>query len=113
MSQSVKIPSNMKPNWICEINGKTYSYTAGSTQSVPDEVASLITQINAMKPKKAMPHDIWDNMPIASPTKAGALKQGVAVADATNATDVITQVNALIASLVASGAIAEYITPVE
>ena len=35
------IPSNMNP-WICEINGKKYTYPAGTVQDVPTEVAEVI-----------------------------------------------------------------------
>lgn len=42
----------------------------------------------------------------ATETDAGVVLQGVAVANATDTTDVITQLNALLASLRTSGAIA-------
>lgn len=50
MSKQVTIPSNMNP-WWCNINGVVYSYTAGSTQTVPDEVAAVIENYNNMLPK--------------------------------------------------------------
>lgn len=50
MSKVVVIPNDMKPNWRCEINNTIYEYEAGSTQSVPDEVADVISNINASKP---------------------------------------------------------------
>lgn len=50
MSKQVTIPSNMNP-WWCNINGAVYSYTAGSTQTVPDEVAAVIENYNNMLPK--------------------------------------------------------------
>lgn len=59
--REVIIPSNMNP-WMCNINGVVYSYTAGSTQTVPDEVASLIDAINAEKPVATHPGnagDVW------------------------------------------------------
>ena len=43
MSVTIKIPEGSNP-FICEINGVKYYYTAGSTATVPDEVAALITQ---------------------------------------------------------------------
>lgn len=43
---TVKIPDNAHP-WRCSINGTEYCYEAGSTQSVPDEVAQLIHDIEA------------------------------------------------------------------
>ena len=43
MSKTVKIPDNMKP-WRAELNGVKYEYEAGSTQTVPDEVAELIAR---------------------------------------------------------------------
>ena len=50
MSKSVLIPDTERKYWECELNGVRYRYVAGSTQTVPDEVAALIDQINAMKP---------------------------------------------------------------
>lgn len=50
MSKQVTIPSNMNP-WWCNINGVVYSYTAGSTRTVPDEVAAVIENYNNMLPK--------------------------------------------------------------
>ena len=55
MSKHVTIPSNMNP-WWCNINGVVYSYTAGSTQTVPDEVAAVIENYNNMLPKLEEPH---------------------------------------------------------
>ena len=42
MSKVVTIPECMRPNFVCEINGRQYSYPAGTTQEVPDEVAEVI-----------------------------------------------------------------------
>lgn len=42
MSKRVKIPECMKPNFICYINGRKYSYPAGIETEVPDEVATVI-----------------------------------------------------------------------
>ena len=49
---TVKIPDNSHP-WRCNINGVEYCYAAGSTQSVPDEVAQLIHDIEAAAKKPA------------------------------------------------------------
>ena len=47
MSMTVKIPTNRDP-WDCVINTKYYGpWPAGSIQTVPDEVAALIRDINA------------------------------------------------------------------
>lgn len=51
MSKSVKIPAGPDP-WVCRINEKTYSYPAGTTQTVPDEVAAVIAANQAMEPKE-------------------------------------------------------------
>lgn len=51
MSKSVKIPAWPDP-WVCHINEKTYSYPAGTTQTVPDGVAALIAANRAMEPKE-------------------------------------------------------------
>lgn len=50
--QTVKIPDYVSPTWSCVINGKTYSYPSGTTQSVPDEVAALIANIESGQPQK-------------------------------------------------------------
>ena len=55
----------------------------------------------------------WGTVPIASTDRYGGVKCGSAVADATDETDVVTQLNALIASLVAAGVISEYQTSSE
>ena len=55
----------------------------------------------------------WGTVPIASTDTYGGVKCGSAVADATDETDVVTQLNALIASLVAAGVISEYQTSSE
>ena len=44
MAKTVTIPAGDNP-FICKINDKYYSYPAGTTVEVPDEVAALITQI--------------------------------------------------------------------
>lgn len=131
MSRTVKIPSNTKPFWVCEINGKVYSYIAGSTQAVPDEVADLIDNINAMKPKEAAEPGVagqvwtrlekgaaWADLPAATEETAGAVKKGVGVNYAEEGADagetlasVLAQLNALIDSLVDAGIISEYVEP--
>ena len=55
MSKSVTIPTFMQPDWVCTINNTTYRYKAGTTQTVPDEVAELIKAINAQKPVENPP----------------------------------------------------------
>lgn len=55
MSKSVKIPTYMQPDWVCTINNTTYRYKAGTTQTVPDEVAELIENINAQEPVENPP----------------------------------------------------------
>lgn len=52
MSKEVKIPTSMQPDFVCTINNTTYRYKAGTTQTVPDEVAELIENINAQEPKE-------------------------------------------------------------
>lgn len=42
MSEIVKIPDCVKPNFICTINNMEYSYPAGAEMEVPDEVACVI-----------------------------------------------------------------------
>lgn len=59
---TVKIPDNARP-WRCNINGVEYCYEAGSTQSVPEEVAQLIHDIEAAAKKPApvdppTPHEL-------------------------------------------------------
>ena len=57
MSKSVKIPNTANP-WRCMINGVEYAYAPGTTQSVPDEVAALIAQIEEYPP---------DPLPVGKP----------------------------------------------
>lgn len=42
MSEIVKIPDCMRPDFVCIINGKEYSYPAGAEMEVPDAVACVI-----------------------------------------------------------------------
>lgn len=58
MSRTVKIPTYMKPDFICTINNVTYRYKAGTTQEVPDEVAELIDNINASIPRENPPESL-------------------------------------------------------
>lgn len=52
MAQTVIIPDNYKPTWKCEIGNKVYEYPSGTSQSVPDEVAAVIKNIDDMDPKE-------------------------------------------------------------
>lgn len=54
MTVSKLIPNSPDP-FVCNINGVIYSYKAGTTQSVPDEVAALIDNINANAPTEDDP----------------------------------------------------------
>ena len=47
--REVTIPNDYNP-FRLEVNGRIYSYKAGTTQSVPDEVAELIDMYNQSKP---------------------------------------------------------------
>jgi hypothetical protein len=53
--KTVLIPDFMKPDFVCTINGVRYSYPAGTTQEVPDEVADLIENNNDQIPVPAAP----------------------------------------------------------
>jgi hypothetical protein len=57
---------------------------------------------------KGLPRSLKNatKLPAATATVAGAVKKGATVANATDAATAITQLNALIASLKASGALA-------
>ena len=55
MSKAVKIPDYMKPNYVVTINGVRYSYPAGTTQVVPDCVASAIQHYYDSLPKEDPP----------------------------------------------------------
>lgn len=50
--KTVKIPGCMSP-FVVYINGKKYTYTAGTEQEVPDEVAVVIEQHEAYHEEKA------------------------------------------------------------
>lgn len=58
MSKSVKIPNTANP-WRCTINGVEYAYAPGTTQSVPDEVAALIAQIEEYPPDPLQVEKPW------------------------------------------------------
>lgn len=125
MSRSVKIPSTPAPTFTCVINGTAYSYASGTTQTVPDEVAALIDNINRNKPKEDDPtitivtsigesstdkdvptaKAVYDALP-----EIPSIPVAEAVADATSET-AVTTINAVIASLVAAGLMEEYIPP--
>lgn len=123
MSKSVTIPSNMNP-WVCNINGVVYSYKAGSTQTVPDEVASLIENINAMTPTPVPDGAVgqvwtrnadgtaeWKDIPeyelsAATETVLGGVKMGAAVADAASTAPTAAEFKALLDSLRGAGIIA-------
>lgn len=101
MSKSVTIPSTNSPMWTCCINGTCYSYSAGSTQTVPDEVAALINDIRALDPREA-PEDgtagqIWTKQ--ATGARWADLPKGVSVADAAGSAPTAEEFNALLASL--------------
>lgn len=58
MSRTVKIPDNLHP-WECEINGVKYGpYPAGSYQTVPDEVGSVIDAYNSSLPVENPPETL-------------------------------------------------------
>ena len=42
MGKVVKIPSHMIPRYVCQVNGREYSFPAGTEQEVPDDVATVI-----------------------------------------------------------------------
>lgn len=50
----VKIPENMSP-FVVIVNGVEYSYPAGTTQMVPEEVAEVIRQHVEAMPKPVAP----------------------------------------------------------
>lgn len=54
MSQTITIPSDRNP-YVVEINGVKYEYKAGSSVTVPDEVAALIANNAANAPKQDDP----------------------------------------------------------
>lgn len=104
MNKSVKIPTGVDP-WVCRINEKTYSYPAGSTQTVPDEVAALIQANAALEPtessagagkflRKTATGTEWVDVPHPS---------GAAVADAAGETVTATEFKALLDSLRGAG----------
>lgn len=131
-TQSKVIPTSQKPFWKCTIGNTTYEYKAGTTQTVPDEVAALIDaeargRAVAGAPAaegtvytangkneadfKALPdtpwEDLpWEDMPAATEETIGGVLMAEAVADATDETDVVETVNALLDSLRAAGILA-------
>lgn len=73
--KSVVIPSTERPMWECEINGIRFAYPAGTVQSVPDEVASVIANVYGAVPVPAPAPDagqvwtyreggpVWESIP--------------------------------------------------
>ena len=131
-TQSKLIPTTQKPYWKCKIDNTEYAYLAGTTQTVPDAVAAIIDaeargKAVAGTPAaegtvytangrneadfKALPEtpweDLpWEDMPVAAEETIGGVLMAEAVADATDDTDVVETVNALLDSLRAAGILA-------
>lgn len=59
MSKTVIIPHTADP-WICYVNGVRYSYAAGTEQTVPDEVASIIEQAKGYPPEAKAVEQPWN-----------------------------------------------------
>jgi hypothetical protein len=51
MDKTITIPTNKKPNYEILVNGKKYSYPAGETVLVPEDVAEVIENDLALEPK--------------------------------------------------------------
>lgn len=107
-NKSVKIPNSMNP-FTVEINGVKYSYTPGETVSVPEEVAAVIDNLNALQPKE-------EGYPIAGMVMTMSeegnpvwrpLPQGVTVAEAIGEAPTASEFNALLDSLKEAGIIAK------
>lgn len=100
MSKSVKIPAWPDP-WICHINERTYSYPAGTTQTVPDGVAALIAANQAMEPKETTENVGKYLRKTATGTEWAAvtMPQGAAVANATGDAPTAAEFKALLDSL--------------
>ena len=85
MSKTVMIPTSERRFWECEIGNRKYRYVAGTTQTVPDEVAAIIDQINAMAPAEAPEQgevgDVWTKTAEGAEWKTPA-KELPAVTDA-------------------------------
>ena len=60
--KTVRIPTNANP-FVITINGAIYSYPAGTVQSVPDNIAAIISQYNDSIPQEAEEQgevgDVW------------------------------------------------------
>lgn len=68
--KTVKIPDNMQP-WSCTINGVKFVYEAGSTQTVPDEVADLISRVNGIADNYVIDKPWGGEMPDESSSGGG------------------------------------------
>lgn len=53
--KTITIPANVMNPYVVDINGMKYSYAAGSTVSVPDEVAEAITNALRLSPRENPP----------------------------------------------------------
>lgn len=107
MAKTVKIPEYMNP-FVCEINGKRYSYEAGVTVSVPDEVAALISDIQANLPIELPPEgtvgQIWTKTENGARWRDNQFKQAGAINDSIEAESPTTEeFNDLLEALRVSG----------
>lgn len=130
MSRSVKIPDRYHPMTV-KVNNTIYTYMGGSTVVVPDSVADIIDNIIRNEPKEApragKNGQVWtrtqegsawmDIPPVASATKTsiGAVKMAAKVSDTDTGEDATaakcaTTINALIATLIASGVLETNVT---
>lgn len=72
--REVTIPADTDP-YIVIVNTMEYSYPAGETLTVPDEVADIIDQYNAAKPEIPAPMEWVDGLKYDPDNDAGkALK---------------------------------------
>lgn len=74
MSKSRLIPSNISP-FVCCVDNIWYSYESGTTQTVPDGVADIIDNYNALLPQENPPEK-YPDLPIATASKAGVVMVG-------------------------------------
>lgn len=88
-----KITTNSTPTAVSDVTNK--GYVDGVVKVVSDEVDGIIAGTTSI------------SVPIATDTKVGGVLQAAGVTDATNADDIITQFNALLASLRTAGIIGQ------
>lgn len=91
--------------FIYEQNGKL-NIVFQATQNPVATPDIVVGEVHGVPTVTVNSSAVLTSVPVATSAAVGGVKEGAAVTDATDATDVITQLNALLASLRTAGTIA-------